>query len=139
MLKIVLDTNMFVSGFIFHGMVKVVFDLILENKLQMYISPKLRSEVIEKFKAFNIAVREKKKLLAFIESRGIQIEPKIKVTACRDPKDNFILELAESSQANYVITRDKDLLDLPGSIWKSTKIIKPEDFLPLLRSAKLVS
>lgn len=31
---------------------------------------------------------------------------------CRDPKDNFLLDLAVSRQANYLITGDADLLVL---------------------------
>jgi len=46
-LKIVLDTNMFISGFFFHGMIKMVFDLLLENKLRMYMSPKLKAEIVK--------------------------------------------------------------------------------------------
>lgn len=38
MLKVVLDTNMFLSGFLFHGMLKTVFDLMLDNRLQMFVS-----------------------------------------------------------------------------------------------------
>ena len=138
MLKVVLDTNMFVSAFIFHGMVKIVFDLILENKLQMYNSPKLIKEVVKKFKAFGITRQEQIQLLTFIKEKGVVIEPKIKIIVCRDPKDNFILELAETAHADYIITRDKDLLDLPNQVWKSTKIVKPELFLPILREMKLL-
>lgn len=138
MIKVVLDTNMFVSGFIFHGMVKVVFDLILDRKLQIYISPQLRAEILEKFKAFDITKQQRNELLTFIEDRGINIETEVSIIASRDPKDDFVLELAETSQADYIITRDKDLLELPGSVWKSTKIIKPEDFLPLIRKIGLI-
>jgi len=49
-----------------------------------------------------------------------------------------MLELAEEAQAEYLITRDKDLLELPQQEWKDTKIIRPEEFLPLLRSLQLL-
>ncbi len=136
MLKIVLDTNMFISGFIFHGMIKAVFGLLLENKLQMYISPKLKAEVTAKFKVFSTTKQEQDEMYQFLEEKGVVVKPKIKVTACRDPKDNFVLELAETVQAKYIITRDKDLLELKE--WKNTEIIKPEDFLPILRTMKLI-
>ena len=41
--------------------------------------------------------------------------------------------------ADYLITRDKDLLDLPNKRWKNTKIVKPEQFLSYLREKKLLS
>lgn len=34
------------------------------------------------------------------------------VDVCRDPKDNFLLALAKDSQADFLITGDKDLLIL---------------------------
>jgi len=60
-------------------------------------------------------------------------EPRIKISVCRDKQDNFILELAETSKAEFIITRDKDLLDLLNKKWKKTKIVKPEDFLTKIR------
>jgi predicted nucleic acid-binding protein len=69
--------------------------------------------------------------MRFVEKKGILVEPTVKIEKSRDSNDNFLLELAETTQANYVITRDKDLLVLEN--WKDTIIIKPEDFLPHLR------
>lgn len=80
MLKIVLDTNMFVSGFIFQGMAKVVFDLILENKLQMHISTKLKEEVTKKFESFSVTEQGLNEVVMFIENRGILVDPNIKIT-----------------------------------------------------------
>ena len=49
------------------------------------------------------------------------------VTACRDPKDNMVLELAVSGQADYIVTRDKDLLTLDP--FQGIRIVTPELFL----------
>jgi len=76
--------------------------------------------------------------MSFIDKKGILITPNVKVTACRDPDDNYLLELAETSKASYLITRDKDLLELPNKRWKSTRIVKPEEFLSYLRRKKLL-
>ena len=137
MLNIVIDTNQFLSGFIFHGMMKAVFDLVLDNKLKLYVSPTLKAEVLEKLQGFKVSEQAQDEAIFFIETRGILIEPTVEVTVCRDKKDNFALELAESSHADYLVTRDKDLLELPNGRWKHTTIIKPEDFLPLLRKMGL--
>ncbi len=66
MIKIVLDTNMFLSGFLFHGMIKTVFDLIITKKLQLYISEELRSEVVEKMQVFNVSKQVQKEALFFL-------------------------------------------------------------------------
>ena len=40
----------------------------------------------------------------------IQVESIVSI--CRDPKDNFLLALAKDGKADYLLTGDKDLLDL---------------------------
>lgn len=48
------------------------------------------------------------------------------ITVCRDPKDNFLLALAKDGKADYLITGDKDLLDLQK--FGKTKIITIANF-----------
>jgi putative PIN family toxin of toxin-antitoxin system len=136
MLNIVVDTNQFLSGFIYHGMMKTVFDLVLDTKLRLYVSPALKTEVLEKLQEFNVDELARNEVMFFMDLRGILVKPTMKIEACRDKEDNFALELSEESNADYLITRDNDLLDLHR--WKQTKIIKPEDFLPLLRKMNLL-
>lgn len=137
MFNAVVDTNQFLSGFIYHGMLKTVFAHVLDKKLKLYVSSELKIEILKKLQEFKIDKQVQKEILYFIETQGILVEPTIKITICRDPKDNFILELAETTGTDYLVTRDKDLLILKK--WKKTTIIKPEDFLPLLRRRKLIS
>ena len=40
------------------------------------------------------------------------IEVKSNIAICRDVKDNFLLELAKDGKADYLLTGDKDLLEL---------------------------
>jgi putative PIN family toxin of toxin-antitoxin system len=47
-----------------------------------------------------------------MRNEGEFIEIIIPVTACRDPKDDFLLSLAKDGKATHLITRDKDLLDI---------------------------
>lgn len=69
--------------------------------------------------------------------QGIRINPATKLNICRDPEDNFVLELAQAEQADYIVTRDKDLLDMKK--WKKTLIVKPENFLPVLRNMGIIN
>lgn len=130
MYKVVLDTNIFLSVFVFNGVLpKKILDLVVAGKLQLCISPSLEKEVFRKLstlRAKEITIEEIQALF----SASTTYTPQITIHACRDPKDNYLLELAETADAEYLITRDKDLLDLPKSKWKKTKIVKPEDFLP---------
>lgn len=137
MVKIVLDTNTILSGTVFGGMVEVVIDLIIENKLQLFISQHLIKEVLEKLNKFKASEASISKTMTVLET-GELVTPSIKITVCRDPEDNFVLELAQTCNADYLIIRDKDLLDLPNQKWKKTKIVKSEDFLPLVRKMGLL-
>ncbi len=40
------------------------------------------------------------------------IEVESLITVCRDRKDNFLLALAKDGKADYLLTGDKDLLEL---------------------------
>lgn len=135
--KVVLDTNMFLSAFLFRGNTKIIFDLIFENKLHLYVSSELKKEVLSKMRKYETTEQVKREVMYFFRERSTTKEPKIKLNICRDPKDNFLLELAEAVKADYLVTRDKDLLSLPKNVLKITKIITPEAFLPLLRTKKL--
>ncbi len=137
-LDIVLDTNQILSGFIFNGMSKLIFDLVLKDRLKLYISSTLKTEVLEKLQHFGIVKQVQNEIMNFLETKGILVQTIVKVIVCRDPEDNFVLELAETAEADYLVTRDRDLLDLPKNEWKNTKIVKPEEFLPYLRSLKLI-
>ena len=46
---------------------------------------------------------------------------------CRDPKDDFILECAETGRADLIVTGDKDLLSLKSS--GATAILTPRQYL----------
>jgi predicted nucleic acid-binding protein len=55
------------------------------------------------------------------------IDPSIEITVCRDPKDNMILELAVSGEADFIITGDEDLLIL--NPFQSIQILTPDAWL----------
>ncbi|MEP6963787.1 MAG: putative toxin-antitoxin system toxin component, PIN family [Acidobacteriota bacterium] len=51
-----------------------------------------------------------------------------------DPKDSFLLALAEAGQAHFLVTGDKALLSLKRH--KSTRIITPAAMLQVLKEAE---
>lgn len=48
------------------------------------------------------------------------------ILVCRDPKDNFLLALSKDGKADYLLTGDKDLLDIKK--FGKTKIISITQF-----------
>jgi predicted nucleic acid-binding protein len=67
-----------------------------------------------------------KKIKVFFEA--IQPAPDVKerIKAVSDPEDNKILESAVSSNADYIVTSDKHLLDL--NRYGSIQILSPSSF-----------
>ena len=51
-----------------------------------------------------------------------------------DPKDSYLLALAEASQSEFLVTRDKELLSLKRH--KSTRIVTPSAMIEILREAE---
>lgn len=60
-------------------------------------------------------------LLYIFDNFGILIKVISKTAQCRDHKDNFLLDLAVDSEADYLVTGDKDLLEIKKI--KTTDII----------------
>ena len=56
------------------------------------------------------------------------------VQVVRDPNDNMIVACAHAADADYIVTRDKDLLSLGRH--QSIEMIAPEAFLHVLRVAE---
>lgn len=70
--------------------------------------------------------KEVHSLLSFLRLRGLIIEPTYKVKMCRDAADDYLLSLAKTSKAHYLVTGDSDLLVI-GKIGKC-KIVDATSF-----------
>lgn len=62
-----------------------------------------------------------------IDEYAYFVKSKSKIEICRDPKDNFLLALSLDSKADFLLTGDKNLLEIE-KIGK-TKIITMSSFL----------
>ena len=112
-MKIVLDTNVFLSSFLFPGFSSKVYDFCVSN-FNVFSSDWLLNELEEKlFGKFKLSEEKSESILNLIKERVSIIQPFNQLPAvCRDQDDNHVLQLAEYIQANYIITGDKDLLIL---------------------------
>ena len=79
-----------------------------------------------KFRRF-FTQEDTENLIETIQEYAEFVEVKSKIEVCRDEKDNFLLSLSKDSQTDFLITGDKDLLDLKQ--FESTKIITMTEFL----------
>lgn len=61
---------------------------------------------------YGLALEDIETVVGLILLRGESIVPKRRITICRDPKDNMLLEAAADGNADMIVSGDDDLLDL---------------------------
>lgn len=128
--KVIIDTNVFISGLLFNGNPEKILQSWIKNKFILYISPQLQAELINKLKnKFHATEEFTNALLTNFDKRAKKFIPHKHLSIVRDPNDNFLLELAEEARTDYIITGDKDLLIL--KYYKETKILTPKEYLHL--------
>jgi hypothetical protein len=133
-LKIIIDTNLWVS-FIISNKLTLLDGLLFSQKISLLFSEELINEI-----AVTIT---KPKLRKYFATNGLEemltafepfidlIKVRSSVTVCRDPNDNFLLALAKDGKADYLLTGDKDLLELVK--FGKTKIISMTTFLETIQ------
>jgi uncharacterized protein len=133
--RYVFDTNVIVSALLFElGNPSKAFRYALQHG-EILLSLALLEELSdvlgrEKFNRF-VTSDERDEFLATFVDQAILVEVIESVQACRDPKDDKVLELAVNGQAEYIVSGDKDLLVLHP--FRGVKIITAEEFLRVIQ------
>ena len=125
--KVVIDTNVFLSGLFFGGNPEKILRLWQAGRIEVLLSPELAAEIILKTKKFNQEQKFLEEWAYILNYDTTHLLVKETVSLCRDPKDNMLLSLAKQSKADYLITGDKDLLSL--KTLAHTHILTPREFL----------
>jgi putative PIN family toxin of toxin-antitoxin system len=97
----------------------------------LVFSQELLDEFLEvarkpKFRRF-FSLTDIEEILETISEYADFVKVQTQIEVCRDPKDNFLLSLSIDGNADFLLTGDKDLLDI--SKFGETSIIKISDFL----------
>jgi putative PIN family toxin of toxin-antitoxin system len=135
-LRVIFDTNLWIS-FLINNYLSPLDDLLKRAEVEIALSDQLISEFLDvskrqKFKPlFDPALTLT--LLTQVTKYSIFIEVTSNVNICRDAKDNFLLELSQDSSAEYLITGDKDLLELKR--FRRTRIITFTEFLKIMNES----
>ncbi len=131
-LKVIIDTNLWIS-FLIGKQLGSLKPLLVSGIIQPIFSPQLLEEinrVTQKPKLQKYFPPQKvKELIDFLKIIGLLVESRSQVSLCRDVKDNYLLALAQDSQADFLITGDQDLLILKE--FGQTTIVNYSDFLAL--------
>jgi putative PIN family toxin of toxin-antitoxin system len=130
--NIIIDTNVFVSSLIQKSYpYRIVYELLIEDKIQLCISEKLLYEYYEvlhrpKFSIYKDFLIRAETLLTAITLKSNKFIPVIKLNIISDVKDNILLELADISSADFLITGNTN--DFTFSQYKKTKIVTPKEY-----------
>jgi uncharacterized protein len=128
--RVILDTNLWIS-FLISKKFNAIDSLINKGDILLIFS----EESLEEF----VTVARRPKISKYISESAIDeilylfhkygklIKVLSNVGDCRDQKDNFLLNLAIDSNADFLITGDSDLLTLKRI--KNTIIITWNDFI----------
>ncbi len=134
-MKVILDTNLWVSFLIGHQ-TQLVRRMLTDLRFDVYVCSRLIEEIRDVVSRDKIRKRvnpsDVENLFAIINAfcRFTVIEPEVPPSAVRDPKDLYLLSLADTIGADYIISGDADLTDLGQH--NQTKIIKLADFKAMM-------
>jgi uncharacterized protein len=132
---IVIDTNIFISaalspnGTAYQAFVKAInnFTVVQNEETYQEIAQRIYKAKFDKY----ISDERRELFLNMIKNKSCFIKKTSQITVCRDPDDNKFLELALDSNADFLLTGDKDLLSLKSLLEYKNIIISPSDFLSL--------
>lgn len=132
--KIIIDTNLWIS-FLIGKEFQNLKDLIVHGKVKLIVTDQLlleikvvtsRAKFKKYFKEENVA-----DLISFLTIVAQKVRVQKIDAICRDPKDDFLLALAKAGKEDYLITGDKDLLEIKN--YGQTKILSYNRFMDDLR------
>ena len=133
MLKVVVDTNVFISALLNPGNANEIVDHIKLGHFQ-FVYPSLLlieiQRIPKKPKLSRIRQEDIVAILQLITDKGLLVDPEQVPTVCRDPDDDAYLACAAASDCDYLVSGDPDLLDLLQH--GQTKIVNPAKFLKIL-------
>ncbi|MDE0468222.1 MAG: putative toxin-antitoxin system toxin component, PIN family [Candidatus Poribacteria bacterium] len=140
-LHVVLDSVIAVSAFLTEGLTADLVSQCHKN-VNLYTTEEILQEIrqvlLEKPHIRNRYTYSSDTVEIFIEylrniSTVVTQLPEIRVIE-RDPKDDMIISCAIAASANYIISRDRDLLDLGN--YQQIQIVTPEEFIQILRAGE---
>lgn len=134
MIRVVADTNIYISALMFGGLPGSFLDLAFLRSFQLVTSPVLLDELDEKLRLkFSLSQADAAQVRAKIESVALLVEPTTTLQVItEDPDDNRVLECAVAGEADYIVSGDRHLLKL-GS-YQGISIVTARQFIETAES-----
>jgi len=129
-MKIVLDTNVVISGIFFSGPPYRILQAWLEKDIQIVTSVEIINEYrrVAKVLADQFPGIDIEEILGLITMHSELIDDQgVAVAVCEDPDDDKFLSCAMASRSKIIVSGDKHLLKLSG--FQGISILKPREFV----------
>ena len=127
-MRIIIDTNILISGLYFHGLPKKLLSEIDLEKFNLCVNDEIILEYIDKIdnkfsKSKYILDKDlRKKIFGSFEKFDKVSDLKI----CRDPKDDKFINCAIDAKAIYIVSGDNDLLTIKN--FEGIEIVTAREF-----------
>lgn len=129
-MRVVLDTNVFVSGIFFSGPPYQILKAWHDGKLKLVISPEIFEEYLrvgavlnEQFPTIDLG-----KILEVVADKASMVHAQsLPEAVCIDPDDDKFLACAISGKSRVIVSGDKHLLHVSG--YREIRVMKPREFV----------
>lgn len=134
-MRIVLDTNVLVSGVFFGGIPSRILDEWAMERFTVYASPSIMDEylrVIERMRSTQAQEAIADHWTAMLPKVCHMIpDQRLPRAVSRDPSDDKFIACAMAANAGCLVTGDLDLKTVPQEL--DFKIVSPHEFLNILK------
>jgi|ERR1017187_1871707 putative PIN family toxin of toxin-antitoxin system len=127
-MRVVLDTNIYISAFRSGGKPKSAFELAILGAYTLVVSEAILMEIERVLRTkFGWPRSILGPTLERVAARAELVSPKVPITDCVDPDDNRILEAAVEGRVDFIVSGDKHLLRI--KTFRGIDILTVSDFL----------
>ena len=139
-IRVVVDTNVLISGLfgIKDSPSSKILNVIRAQKIILVTSPVILEEINDVVnrervvKLTKMSLKERADFMdKLIERSDVTPGMQLSQIVSRDVKDDKFLACAVEANADYIVTGDRDLLDL--KVYEGIKIVAPREFLKNLK------
>lgn len=131
-MKVILDTNVFISGIFFSGPPYQILAAWRDERFQLIVSFEILEEyrrVGEILAADHPGIKLSPWIELLVQKASIYYTPPLVDPICEDPDDDKFLACAIASKSKIIVSGDKHLLRVSG--FGGIEILKPRDFVDM--------
>ena len=129
-MRIVLDTNVFVSAIFFSGPPSRILEAWRDGKIELAVSPdiineyqRVGNELSKQFPSIDLS-----SILGLVAIHAMMFQScQLSEPVCEDPDDDMFIACAIASKSKVIVSGDKHLLNIKS--FGGITILKPREFV----------